>query len=162
MQGKINYQKLLDELLLEESIKGKRLLLHSCCAPCSSYVLTYLSKYFAITVFYYNPNISEQDEYRKRVEEQKRLIALLNEQPDTIYPINVIEGSYEPQRFYETVRGYEDYAEGGCKYAPRCRFCKEKCKETPPMAEVDGHKVRCWLYAGKEENKHASENRKPV
>lgn len=96
MQGKINYQKLLDELLLEESIKGKRLLLHSCCAPCSSYVLTYLSKYFAITVFYYNPNISEQDEYRKRVEEQKRLIALLNEQPDTIYPINVIEGSYEP------------------------------------------------------------------
>ena len=92
MQGKINYQKLLDELLLEESIKGKRLLLHSCCAPCSSYVLTYLSKYFAITVFYYNPNISEQDEYRKRVEEQTRLIALLNEQPDTIYPINVIEG----------------------------------------------------------------------
>ena len=86
MQGKINYQKLLDELLLEESIKGKRLLLHSCCAPCSSYVLTYLSKYFVITVFYYNPNISEQDEYRKRVEEQKRLIALLNEQPDTIYP----------------------------------------------------------------------------
>ena len=57
---------------------------------------------------------------------------------------------------------HEDYAEGGCKYAPRCRFCKEKCKETPPMAEVDGHKVRCWLYAGKEENKHASENRKPV
>ena len=57
---------------------------------------------------------------------------------------------------------HEDYAEGGCKYAPRCRFCKEKCKETPPMAEVDGHKVRCWLYAGKEGNKHASENRKPV
>ena len=57
---------------------------------------------------------------------------------------------------------HEDYAEGGCKYAPRCRFCKGKCKETPPMAEVDGHKVRCWLYAGKEENKHASENRKPV
>ena len=57
---------------------------------------------------------------------------------------------------------HEDYAEGGCKYAPRCRFCKEKCKETPPMAEVDGHKVRGWLYAGKEGNKHASENRKPV
>ena len=57
---------------------------------------------------------------------------------------------------------HEDYAEGGCKYAPRCRFCKEKCKETPPMAEVDGHKVRCWLYAGKEENKHASENRETV
>ena len=131
MQGKINYQKLLDELLLEESIKGKRLLLHSCCAPCSSYVLTYLSKYFAITVFYYNPNISEQDEYRKRVEEQKRLIALLNEQPDTIYPINVIEGSYEPQRFYETVRGYEDYAEGG----ERCFRCyRLRLLETAKLA----------------------------
>ena len=131
MQGKINYQKLLDELLLEESIKGKRLLLHSCCAPCSSYVLTYLSKYFAITVFYYNPNISEQDEYRKRVEEQKRLIALLNEQPDTIYPINVIEGNYEPQRFYETVRGYEDYAEGG----ERCFRCyRLRLLETAKLA----------------------------
>ena len=90
MQGKINYQKLLDELLLEESIKGKRLLLHSCCAPCSSYVLTYLSKYFAITVFYYNPNITDKIEYQKRIDEIKRFISEFK----TKYPISLIEGKY--------------------------------------------------------------------
>jgi hypothetical protein len=78
MEQKQNYQKMLNKLLADESQKGKRLLLHSCCAPCSSYVLVYLSKYFEITVFYYNPNITEDEEYRKRVAEQKRLIAVLN------------------------------------------------------------------------------------
>ena len=57
---------------------------------------------------------------------------------------------------------HEDYAEGGCKYAPRCRFCKEKCKETPPMLEVEGHQVRCWLYTGKEGECHASDNGKAL
>ena len=57
---------------------------------------------------------------------------------------------------------HEDYTEGGCKYAPRCRFCKEKCKETPPMLEVEGHQVRCWLYTGKEGECHASDNGKAL
>jgi len=69
-----NYQKELEQVLLKEENKGKTLLLHSCCAPCSSYVLVYLKEYFRITVFYYNPNITPDSEYRKRVEEQKRLI----------------------------------------------------------------------------------------
>jgi len=73
-----NYAKELDELLSHPENKGKSLFLHSCCAPCSSYVLEYLRKYFRITVFYFNPNITEDAEYLKRVEEQKRLIAEYN------------------------------------------------------------------------------------
>ena len=70
---KINYQKELDRILktLQEGNQVPRLLLHSCCAPCSSYVLEYLSEYFAITVFYYNPNIYPEEEYAKRTEEQQ-------------------------------------------------------------------------------------------
>ena len=110
-----------------------RLLLHSCCAPCSSYVLEYLRNYFRITVFYYNPNITEDEEYRKRVAEQKRLIeaynAQLREQEKTTavvsvperrgYLIEVIEGNYEPERFFDTARGLEQCPEGG----ERCFAC---------------------------------------
>ena len=70
----INYQKKLDELINSLDCTPT-LLLHSCCAPCSSYVLEYLSNYFKITIFYYNPNITNKDEYQKRVNEQKRLIS---------------------------------------------------------------------------------------
>ena len=78
--NRINYQKELDKIIckLENENKVPTLLLHSCCAPCSSYVLEYLSKYFKITVFYYNPNIYPEEEYRKRVEEQQRLIASMD------------------------------------------------------------------------------------
>ena len=65
MQKK-NYQKMLDEILADKENYGKKLLLHSCCAPCSSYVLEYLRGFFRITVFYYNPNITEEPEYHKR------------------------------------------------------------------------------------------------
>lgn len=76
MMNKRNYQRELDALLteIEKEHKIPRLFLHSCCAPCSSYVLEYLSEYFEITVFFYNPNISLEEEYRKRVEEIKRLV----------------------------------------------------------------------------------------
>lgn len=77
-----NYQKELDQIIASISLAGERaptLFLHSCCAPCSSYVLEYLRQYFRITVFYYNPNITEDTEYRKRAAEQKRLIAAYNE-----------------------------------------------------------------------------------
>lgn len=72
----VNYQKELEQLIEKEQKEGRvpRLFLHSCCAPCSSYVMEYLSQYFSITVFYYNPNISPKEEYEKRVEEIRRLI----------------------------------------------------------------------------------------
>lgn len=92
-----------------------RLLLHSCCAPCSSAVLEYLSQYFSITVDYYNPNISPRAEYEKRVAEQKRLIELL----PTRHPITFLEGEYDPQRFLDLARGLENCPEGG----ERCFRC---------------------------------------
>lgn len=112
-----NYQKMLDKTL-EQLAAEKRtptLLLHSCCAPCSSYVLEYLSKRFFITVFYYNPNITDKNEYSKRVLEQKRLIAEMN----TVNKVNFIEGRYEPERFFEISRGLETLPEGG----ERCFKC---------------------------------------
>lgn len=112
-----NYQKLLDKTL-EQLTAEKRtptLLLHSCCAPCSSYVLEYLSRYFLITVFYFNPNITEKDEYEKRVTEQKRLIS---EMP-LENPVKFIEGNYEPKRFFEIAKGLENVPEGG----ERCFKC---------------------------------------
>ena len=95
--NKINYQKELDKVIevLQRQGRVPRLLLHSCCAPCSSYVLEYLSRYFEITVFYYNPNIYPPEEFGKRVEEQKRLIAQLPAE----HPISFLDGPYEPERF---------------------------------------------------------------
>ena len=80
MENVRNYAKELEKLIAAKDRKWNKLLLHSCCAPCSSYVLEYLREYFDITVFYYNPNITEDVEYQKRVEEQKRLIETYNEQ----------------------------------------------------------------------------------
>ncbi len=112
-----NYQRELEKILsrIQGEERVPRLLLHSCCAPCSSYVLEYLSQYFRITLFYYNPNIAPKEEYRKRVEEQKRLIEAMQ----TKYPVDFLEGDYEPCCFYELARGLEDMPEGG----ERCRRC---------------------------------------
>lgn len=127
---KCNYQKELEKILEKEN-SGKRLLLHSCCAPCSSYVLVYLRTFFRITVFYYNPNITFKEEYQKRVEEQKRLIKRLNEQSEG-FPIEVVEGCYEPERFLELAKGLEQCPEGG----ERCKKCFElRLFETAGMAE---------------------------
>lgn len=115
-----NYQRELDQLLAQLTTVP-RLLLHSCCAPCSSSVLEYLRRYFEITVFYYNPNISMEAEYQKRVEEQKRLINAYNQLPDSSYPIAVIEGDYEPEVFYVAAKGLEQCPEGG----ERCFACYE-------------------------------------
>lgn len=182
-----NYQKELDQLI--ERIGAAKecpptLFLHSCCAPCSSYVLEYLRRYFRITVFYYNPNITEDAEYRKRVVEQKRLIAAYNEgltgevkqnpksaavsdagtvqdtgavndagevydadmvygadrqqteRESVAYRIDVIEGDYEPQRFYEMAKGLEQCPEGG----ERCFACYElRLRETAQRAREGGY-----------------------
>lgn len=114
---KINYQKELDNILEQLQKEGHtpRLLLHSCCAPCSSYVLEYLSQYFEITVFYYNPNIYPETEYAKRVEEQKQLIRAM----DFLHPVSFLEGIYDKERFYEMAKGLETIPEGGA----RCFKC---------------------------------------
>ena len=77
--NKRNYQKELEQVIASCQKEGRvpRLLLHSCCAPCGSYVLEYLSQYFFITVFYYNPNIYPPEEIRKRADEQERFIAAM-------------------------------------------------------------------------------------
>ena len=120
-----NYQKKLDEII--SSLDGRpKLLLHACCAPCSSYVLEYLTKHFDITVFFYNPNISPQSEYDKRSAEAVRLI---KEMPVS-GRVTFLEGKYEPERFFEMAKGMEDLPEGG----ERCFRCYElrmrKCAET--------------------------------
>ncbi len=116
---KRNYQKELEELLtnVKEQNTVPTLFLHSCCAPCSSYVLEYLSQYFQITVFYYNPNIYPEEEYYKRVEEQKRFI----ERFPAKYKISFVEGNYDKDRFYAMAKGLEFVPEGG----ERCFACYE-------------------------------------
>lgn len=115
----MNYQKELEKTIekLEKEDAVPRLLLHSCCAPCSSYVLEYLSRYFEITIFYYNPNIYPESEYSKRIIEQQRLIGEM----DVKHEISFVAGIYEKERFYETVKGLEQEKEGG----ERCMRCYE-------------------------------------
>lgn len=131
---KINYQKILDELIgkLQKKNKIPKLLLHSCCAPCSSYVLEYLSKYFRITVLYYNPNISIEEEYLHRIEEQKRLISEMK----TINKVDFVQGEYNPNDFFAIAKGLEDAKEGG----ERCFKCYElRLKETVKIALDNGY-----------------------
>lgn len=202
-----NYQKELDSIIggivsgssMTKGQNPPRLLLHSCCAPCSSYVLEYLRRFFRIAVFYYNPNISMETEYVKRVEEQKRLIAEYNEslQRETeaevwqnaqreseaevwqdaqreseaevrqdaqresevgmrqdmldgaggelhieqdarfhgLYPIEIIEGDYEPDKFFEVVKGLEGCPEGG----ERCFKCYEMRLRKASQIAVNGN-----------------------
>lgn len=116
---KHNYQRDLEYIIRGLQKRGEvpHLLLHACCAPCSSYSIEYLSQFFRITVFYYNPNISPDEEYRHRVAEIKRFVAEFK----TKNPVTLIEGPYEPQKFYDFVRGLEKEPEGG----RRCRKCFE-------------------------------------
>ena len=132
--NKINYQRELDQLIEEIEAEGKvpTLLLHSCCAPCSSYCIEYLSQFFAITVFYYNPNIYPDEEYFHRVKEQQRFIS---EFP-TKHPVSFIEGDFEKDRFYsEVAKGLEKEPERGA----RCTKCFElRLGETAKRAAAEG------------------------
>lgn len=129
-----NYQRELDKILERLPRGEKNLFLHSCCAPCSSYVLEYLSTYFPITVFYYNPNISFAGEYQHRLAEQKHLIDCLNREGGR-YPVEVLEGEYVPQRFFDMARGMEDCPEGG----ERCEGCfRLRLEETARQAAAAG------------------------
>lgn len=146
--NKQNYSKELEKRIEEFQKKGEypKLLLHACCAPCSSYCLEYLREYFDVTVFFYNPNITEEAEYRKRVIEEKRLIAEYNRQieeknfegmnsDEKARKIEIIEGEYVPKDFYDAARGHEDCKEGG----ERCRKCFElRLNETARVARERG------------------------
>ena len=126
----INYQKVLEKTLEENQKNGKipTLLLHSCCAPCSSYCLEYLSNYFYITVFYYNPNIYPDEEYKKRVEEQKEFIRKFPAK----YEISFLEGAYDKEKFYAMAKGLEEVKEGG----ERCFLCYElRLREAAELAK---------------------------
>lgn len=126
---KRNYSKELTALL--QTIQGTpRLLLHACCAPCSSYVLEYLSDYFAIDVFFYNPNIAPEEEFEKRRDELERLIA----QMPAKNPVRLLPSSYDGQRFQGVAFGLESAPEGGA----RCARCfRLRLEETAKLA-ADG------------------------
>lgn len=126
----MNYQKELDKTLeqLDKEAKVPTLLLHSCCAPCSSYVLEYLSQYFQITVFYYNPNVYPESEYTKRILEQQTLIGQMKSK----HPISFMAGAYDKERFYAMAEGMETLKEGGA----RCMKCYElRLREAAEVAK---------------------------
>lgn len=134
--NKINYQKETDSVI--ESLNGTvpTLLLHSCCAPCSSYTLEYLSRYFSITVFYFNPNISPKAEFDKRFAEQKRLIEALPSENK----ISLICGDYNYDEFLNIARGYESVPEGG----ERCFRCyRMRLEKTAELAKQKGFDYFC-------------------
>lgn len=131
--SKINYQKELDRVIEGLQQKGKvpKLLLHVCCAPCSSYCLEYLSQYFDITVYYYNPNISKKEEYEYRLSEEKRFISI----KEFKYPVKLTDSEYCPEDFFRAVKGFENEPEGGL----RCRECfKLRLEATAKKAKAEG------------------------
>lgn len=125
---KTNAQKNMDAII-ENLNSTPTLLIHACCAPCSSYVIEYLSEYFHINILYYNPNITNAEEYNYRLSEEERLI---NELP-VKNPVNFIKGEYNPEVFISAVKGLENEPEGGkrCEkcFELRLREAAEKCKE---------------------------------
>ena len=127
---KENYQKAMEKEMAAMTDRVPRLLLHVCCAPCSSYVLEYLSEFFEITVFYYNPNIEPEAEYRFRAAEEQRFIGEIHPK----HPITYMEGGYDPQRFHEAAHGLEKEPEGGA----RCTECFRLRLEEAARACRDG------------------------
>lgn len=135
--NKINYQIELDKIINSiDKSNPPRLFLHSCCAPCSSYTLEYLSNYFDITVYYFNPNISPKDEFDKRFAEQKRLIDSLPAKN----PIKLVLGEYDYNDFLQIARGLENVAEGG----ERCFRCyRLRLESTARIAKEQGFDYFC-------------------
>lgn len=130
---KENYQRQLEQILEEVSLwdRTPTLLLHSCCAPCSTYVLDYLSAYFDITVYYYNPNIYPAAEYAFRAQEQEALVQRM----ETPKPLHFLAAPYEPETFYSLVRGHEGDPERGA----RCSLCYQmRLEETARRAQEGG------------------------
>lgn len=136
--NKINYQLELDKIIERNKREDitPSLLLHSCCAPCSSYTIEYLSNYFKITVLYYNPNISEQTEYEKRKAEQIRLINSL----DTKNKVSFLDCAYNSNEFFDIAKGFEQCREGG----ERCFRCyRLRLEKTAVLAKENNFDYFC-------------------
>ena len=113
--------------------EGDNLLLHACCAPCSTACLERLTNFFKVTIFYYNPNITDENEYKKRIEEIKKLLTLIKPK----YKVELLEGDYDPNKFFEMAKGLENEPERG----KRCYKCyEERIKETAKIADSLGIK----------------------
>ncbi len=127
---KVNYQKLFEETLMRIKKSGIKptLLLHVCCAPCSSAVLEILKDYFNITIFFYNPNIAPKDEFDYRLEELKRLLREMK-----LADIDIISPEYNSEEFEKIAKGLESELEGG----PRCKLCYDlRLRATANTAKV--------------------------
>lgn len=136
--NKINYQLMLDKITAKNEGEDilPSLLLHSCCAPCSSYTIEYLSKYFSVTILYYNPNISDKDEYEKRKAEQIRLINSMPLQGK----VSFMDCDYNSSEFFDIARGYEDCCEGG----ERCFRCyRLRLEKTARLAKENNFDYFC-------------------
>lgn len=131
MIQKPNYQLMLDGIIKEIGDSRPRLLLHACCAPCSSYVLEYLSPYFDITLFFFNPNISPVEEYKFRADELRRLIGLMGLEDK----VSLICADYDSAPFDSLAKGRESLKEGGS----RCADCYSlRLSETARLAKEGG------------------------
>ncbi|MDE6863267.1 MAG: epoxyqueuosine reductase QueH [Eubacterium sp.] len=136
--NKINYQKKLENIIERNKREDilPSLLLHSCCAPCSSYTIEYLSDYFKISVLYYNPNISPYEEYEKRKAEQIRLIQSMPVKNE----VSFADCDYDCNEFFKIAKGYEDCREGG----ERCFRCYEqRLRRTAQEAQKGGYDYFC-------------------
>lgn len=145
----MNYDNEMEKIIKELDYVPK-LLLHSCCAPCSSAVITKLKDYFDITVIYYNPNIEPYEEYLKRKEEQKRLLTIL----DSKNKIDFIDCDYDNDKYHELVKGHEDDPERGNRcyicYKQRMKYTASRAKENKydffgTTLSVSPYKVSKWI-----------------
>ncbi len=128
------YEKEMEELNSLTSVK--KLLLHSCCAPCSSHVISFLTKYFDITILYYNPNISPRSEYEKRKQEQIKLLDMI----ETKNKLDYIDCDYDNDLYNEKVKGYESCKERG----ERCTICFNlRLQKTALLAKENNYDYFC-------------------
>lgn len=129
--NKLDYQQEMEKILKSIQNNPKRLLLHSCCAPCSSYCLELLSPYFNIDIFFYNPNIDTLSEFNKRLKEQKEIIKDMH-----LNNINIIEVGYNEHEYLESIKGYENQLEGGL----RCKICYDlRMRKAAKYAKAHGY-----------------------
>lgn len=122
--------------MTDKGTEKKRIFLHSCCGPCSTAVIERLSADYRITVFFYNPNITNEGEYRRRFETEEQFISAYNDNHPELDPVELIEGKYDPENWLEFVRGYEQEPENGA----RCALCFEfRMREAAKQAEKRGY-----------------------